>query len=94
MFEIRTHRADDLTSLAGFLEFKVPGLVVSTGRNLHVIFRGRLDPAAQERLLERLIWAWRVEHGIESRAEVRLSFVPDPTALESTDHALRSRPRR
>ncbi len=38
---------------------------------LHLVtVEGTLDPAAERRVLERLLWAWQVEQGVDPPARV------------------------
>jgi hypothetical protein len=72
-----------LDDFANFLEYKLPGVVTrDSGHRLLVDLRGCLAPIVQERVLRRLHWAWRVEHGVEA-APARFTHVAVTLAGES-----------
>ncbi len=73
-----------LWSFADFLTFKLPGEVTRCGSRLLVALAGALEPGAERRVLERLLWAWQVEQGVEPPARVVFSAVRPAPAEPST----------
>ena len=65
MFVIEINNSELLDDFASFLEYKLPGVVNRDDGRLVVDLQGSLPPMMQERILRRLHWAWRVEHGVD-----------------------------
>lgn len=77
-----------LDSLGAFLTYIVPGRVTRSGGQLQISFDGTLDIEAQRRILERLIWAWRVERDIGPvvpHTLTHLDVLPQPPTGERDD---------
>ena len=67
MVRVRFNDPDNLASCANFFRHAFPGEVERNGRALDLTFRiDSLGPAAQERIVERLLWAWRRSHQIDN----------------------------
>jgi hypothetical protein len=79
VFVIEVKDEEQRLSLERFLAFKVPGLLFREGDRLQVVVRGALTPEAQQRLLERLLWAWQIEQQVDPRITVRLTHLADAT---------------
>ena len=74
MFVIEIDNRRLLDDFANFLEYKLPGVVTRGDDHLAVIIHGTLAPATQKRILQRLLWAWRVERKIKPPATARLTY--------------------
>jgi hypothetical protein len=77
VFAIEIEPPELRESLSGFLAYKVPGVVSQEDSRLDVILRGDFPPEVQERLLERLITAWKVERKITPSVQVRIVLADD-----------------
>ena len=72
MFLIQIDDKRLLDDFANFLEYKLPGVVARGDDHLAVTLHGTLSLQAQERILRRLLWAWRVERKAHLSAPARL----------------------
>jgi hypothetical protein len=75
MFVIEMDDERLLDDVASFLEYKLPGVVTREGDRLAVTVDGTLALSTQERILQRLIWAWRVERKIDVPTPPRVRHV-------------------
>ena len=67
MISVRFNDPDSLVSCVNFLAHAFPGAVERDGHVLALEFREPgLEKNAEEKVVERLLWAWRVSHDIES----------------------------
>jgi hypothetical protein len=76
---VRFNDPDNLVSCENFLQHAFPGAIKRDGRVLELTFRhARLASEHQRRVVERLLWAWRVSHRIDTDdGFVLLSEQPD-----------------
>jgi hypothetical protein len=72
MFLIQIDDKRLLGDFANFLEYKLPGVVTRGDDHVAVTLHGTLSDQAQERVLRRLLWAWRVERKAHLSVPARL----------------------
>jgi len=63
---VRFNDLANLTSCENFLQHAFPGTVERDGDTLRLTLRARLAPIAERKIVERLLWAWRTDYGIEA----------------------------
>lgn len=81
MVRVRFNDQDNLTSCANFLAHRFPGDVKKAGETLDLAIRvDSLPQAVQERIVERLLWAWRRSHQISDDDGFVLSVDRDKTS--------------
>ena len=67
MVSVRFNDPDNLATCENFLRHVFPGHVERNGRVLALTFHAAsLGPAAQRNVIERLLWAWRVSHHVDT----------------------------
>jgi len=63
---IRFNDPDNLASCESFLQHAFPGEIERSGNLLLLSFRrGSLGSSSERKVVERLLWAWRVSRRIE-----------------------------
>jgi hypothetical protein len=78
---IRFNDFENLTSCQNFLQHAFPGSVERDGHALNVALRGgSLDPSAERTVVERLLWAWRQQHAIQTEDGVVVDASSNPPA--------------
>ena len=81
MIRVRFNDPDNLVSCESFMQHAFPGTVATDGNALELTLRaGNLGPMTQHKVVERLLWAWRISHRIEPED----GFVPFPPADAQT----------
>jgi hypothetical protein len=64
---VRFNDPDNLATCENFLRHAFPGQIERNGRTLAVTFHtSNLTVAAQSNVIERLLWAWRVSHHVDT----------------------------
>lgn len=67
MVYVRFNIPENLVSCENFLSHAFPGEVERKQQVLALQFRGgSLDPTAQRKIVERLLWAWRISHKLDT----------------------------
>jgi hypothetical protein len=78
---VRFNDPGNLASCEEFLQHAFPGAVDRDGQELDLTFEtGSLQPPAQRKVVERLLWAWRVSHHLGTEDGVVIA--PEQTGSE------------
>ena len=83
MIRVRFNDPDNLASCENFMQHAFPGAITRDGKMLELTFpSGSLGPVTQHKVVERLLWAWRISHRIEPED----GFVPFPGPADAQAH--------
>ena len=84
MVRVRFNDPDNLASCEGFFLHAFPGDIKRNGNVLDLTFRrGSFGPTPERKVVERLLWAWRISHQINTDdGLVVLSEQPDAPATD------------